>query len=445
MNRINLPLIILLLINFVYNAEAQEEWTLQQCIDYALKNNIEIKQQSLNAEYNNKLLSQAKSNRLPGINANFSNSFNMGRSLTYENTYQNVNSSQIDGYLSADVTLWSGFTLGNKISKRKLDYQAALQELEQVKDNIILNIAGLYLEILFAEELTIITENQIDITLQQIDRTKKLLDAGSIALGDLLEIEAQLAREELKLVRDRNKVQIAYLNLYQLLELPEDERFIVSKPQLPEIKANETLAASNNVYNKALQIRPEIKAARLKVESAMRQMGIARGNQFPVLSFGINYYNLYNNKYTDIYGQPIGFTDQLGNNQRYALGLNLSIPLFNRFRVKNEISLASIEITDYKYQLQTVRNVLRKEIEQAYTNALAAMNSYIAGKKAVESTEEAFRYTREKFNVGIVNSIEFNQSKNYLAIARSELLQARYEYIFRAKILDFYNGVPIEL
>jgi outer membrane protein len=445
MNKIITILSLAFTIGSIHLAFAQEEWTLQKCINYALKNNIKIKQDNLNAEYNNNLLSQAKSERLPNLNASLSNSFNIGRSLTYENTYKNVNSSQIDGYLSTNIILWNGFTIQNKIHRRELDFQASLQELQETKDNIILNIAALYLEILYAEELANITESQIDVTRQQIDRTKKLVDAGSVAKGALLEIEAQLAREELQLVKDGNKIQMAYLNLFQLLELPADEKFKISKPELPEIKADEIIAKSYNVYNTALLIRPEIKAAKLRVESARRQLNIAKGKQFPILSFGANYYNLYNNKYTDIYNQPINFTDQLGNNQRYAMGLSLNIPIFNKFELKNEISTANLQIADYKYQLQIARNILRKDIEQAYANALAARNSYVAGEKAVESTEEAFRYTEEKFNVGIVNSVEYNQSKNYLAMARSELLQAKYEYIFRSKILDFYNGIPIEL
>jgi len=445
MNKLILILSFAFIIASKHLAFAQEEWTLQKCITYALKHNIKIKQHDLNAEYNKNFLSQAKSEQLPNLNASLSNSFNMGRSLTYENTYKNVNSSQIDGYLSTNFILWRGFTIQNKIRQRKLDFQASLQELEETKDNIILNIAALYLEILFAEELENITESQIEVTRQQIDRTKKLVDAGSVAKGALLEIEAQLAREELQLVKDQNKVQMAYLNLFQLLELPADEKFKISKPELPVIKADETMVKSYKIFNKALRIRPEIKAAQLRVESARRQLDIAKGKQFPVLSFGANYYNLYNNKYTDIYNQPISFTDQLGNNQRYAMGLSLNIPIFNKFEVKNEISRATLQIADYKYQLQTACNILRKDIEQAYANALAAHNNYLAGRKAVESTEEAFRYTEEKFNVGIVNSVEYNQSKNYLAIARSELLQAKYEYIFRSKILDFYNGIPIKL
>ena len=300
-------------------------------------------------------------------------------------------------------------------------------------------------EILFAEELEEVAKAQIEVTQQQINRTNQLVDAGSLARGALLEIEAQLAQEELTLVNRRNSVQLAYLTLYQLLELPMSESFTVEVPKLPEIQANATMANSYDVFKNAINVRPEIQAAQLRVESARRQLDIAKGSRYPSLSLGGNYYNLYNDKYTDLNGDKISFSDQLENNKRYSFGFTLNVPVFNKFQVKNSISNARIQIADYEYRLQSARNVLRKDIEQAYTNALAALNRYISSEKAVQSTEEAFRYTEEKFNVGMVNSVEYNQSKNNLAVAQSELLQARYEYIFRTKILDFYNGIPIEL
>jgi len=425
--------------------QAQEAWSFQECLDYAMENNIRIKQQQLSTQYSENLLSQAKHERLPNLNGSLSNNLNFGRSLTYDNTYQNVNSSQVNGYLSTDITLWNGSILSNTIRQREFDLHAAMQDLQKTRDDIALNIAASYLEILFAEELTWIAESQIEVTSQQIERTVKLVDAGSLARGSLLEIEAQLAREELQLVNEQNRVQLAYLNLFQLLELPVEKSFIIEKPKLPEIKANMSLVNSYDTFKHATLARPEIKAAQLRVESARMQLEVAKGNRFPALSFGANYYNLYNNKYADIMGESISFRDQLSNNQRYAMGFSLNIPIFNRFQVKSGISNASLQIADYEYQLQSARNLLRKDIEQAYMNALAALNRYLSGEKAVKSTEEAFRYTEEKFNVGMVNMVEYNQSKNYLTVARSELLQAKYEYIFRAKILDFYNGVPIEL
>ncbi len=426
-------------------SHAQNEWDLKKCIDYALDNNIQIKRQEINTQYYQNELSQAKSNLLPTLNGNISNSFNFGRSLTYENTYENVNSTEYDGYLSTSVTLWNGFSLKNTVKQKDLDLQATIQDFQKAKDDITLNIAASYLEILYQEEIVQVDSAQIELTQQQIKQTQQLVDAGSSARGALLEIEAQLAREELQLVNDINSLQLAYLTLYQLLELPISESFKIEKPKFPEIRANSSLANSFNIYKDAMQIRPEIKAAKLRVESATRQLDIARGARYPSLKFDAYYYNLYNNKYTDLNNNDINFGDQLKNNKRYNMGFTLSIPIFNQFQVKNSISNAKLQVTDYEYQLQSAKNVLRKDIEQAHTNALAALNSYISSEKAVKSTQEAFRYTKEKFNVGMINSVEYSQSKNNLTVAQSELLQARYKYIFRTKILDFYNGIPIEL
>ena len=426
------------------NSYAQETWSLQKCIDYALENNIQIKRQALNTGYNENLVDQAKSDRLPNLNAGVSNNFSFGRSLNNDNVYENVNSTQLNGYVSTNLTLFNGFILQNTIDQNELDLLASIQDLEKAKDDIVLNVAASYLEILFAEELVEVAEAQIEVTQQQIDRTRQLVNAGSLARGALLEIEAQLAREELQLVNDKNRQQLAYINLYQLLELPIEKSFKVEEPKLPAIKADVTMDNAFDVFKNAVHIRPEIKAAQLRVESAAEQLEIAKGGFYPSLSFGANYNNQYYNIMNSNY-QQLSFREQLKSNSRYGFGFRLEIPIFNRFQVKNNVDNAQLQIQDYKYQLQNTRNVLRKDIEQAYTNALAALNRYIAAEKAVQSSAEAFRYTEEKYNVGMINSVEYNQSKNSLTASQSELVQARYEYIFRTKILDFYNGIPIQL
>jgi outer membrane protein len=427
------------------SARAQETWSLQKCIDYALQNNIQIKQQSLNSDYYNNQLNQAKYNRLPNLNAGLSNNMSFGRSLAYDNTYQNVNSNQSGGNLSANITIWNGFTLSNSIKMADMDLQASLQETLKAKDDMMLNIAAAYLEILFADELVGVSEELLKITQLQIDRTNKLVEAGSLAKGSLFEIEAQYAREELNVVNAQNRLQLAYLGIYQLLEVPSTESFKIEKPSLPEIGANMSLLNSMEVFKNAVQLRPAVKGAEFKLESARNQLLIAKGNLLPSLTFGGNYYNLYNNKYTDRLGNNIPFGEQLKSNERYGFGFNLSIPIFNHYQAKTGVSNSQIQLENSELQLQSTKNLLRKEIEQAYTNALAAFKRYVANQKTVISSKEAFRYTEEKFNVGMINSVEYNQSKNNLTSAQSDLLQAKYEYIFRTKILDFYNGIPIQL
>lgn len=443
-NLLSLFIGVLLLSNSGY-LKAQQTWDLQKCFEYAIENNLQIKRQEVNSQYNENQLKQAKDNKLPNLNAQVGNDFSFGRSLTYDNTYDNINSTSVSGYLGTDLTIFNGMTLTNTVKQRELDLQVTLQELQKTKDDIMLSIAAEYLQILFAEEVIEVTKANIEVTKYQIERTKQLVDAGSLAKGALLEIEAQLAREELQLVNNQNDIQLSYLNLYQFLDLPIEESFKIEKPKLPEIQANLTVMNAFDVFNNAVNVRPEIKAAQLRVQSALTQLEIAKGNKYPALSFGGNIYDQYNNQYNDVTGNKISFGEQVNNNWRASLGFTLNIPIFNRFQVKNSITNSELQIEDYKYQLQTARNVLRKDIELVYTNALAAFNRYISTQKAVDSMKEAFRYTEEKFNVGMINSVEYNQSKNNLTVAQSDLLQAKYEYIFRTKILDFYNGVPITL
>lgn len=432
------------------SARAQDRWSLQKCVDYALENNIQIKQQVLNSEYYSNQHKQAKFNRLPNLNANLQNNMSFGRSLGSDNTYLDINSNSTSGSLSSNVTLWNGLTLTNSIKMAEMDLLASLEEMKKAKDDIMLNIAASYLEILFAEELVVVSEDLLKITQLQIDRTGKLVEAGSLAKGSLLEIEAQFAREELNVVNAQNRVQLAYLNLYQFLELPSTESFLIEKPLLPEIGANTTMLNSMDVFKKAVEIRPAVKGAEFKLESARKQLLISKGNLLPTLSFGGNYYNFYNNKYQ--YPDPpygiggdIPFGKQLRSNERFGFGATLNIPIFNRYQARTGVNNAQIQLENTELQLQSTKNLLRKDIEQAYTNALAAFKRYVANQKAVLSSTEAFRYTEEKFNVGMINSVEYNQTKNNLTKAQSDLLQAKYEYIFRTKILDFYNGQPIEL
>ncbi|HNX55029.1 MAG TPA: TolC family protein [Prolixibacteraceae bacterium] len=445
MKRIYSLLAVLLVLVFVTGARAQEKWSLQRCIDYALKNNIDIKQRTLNSKYYNNQLSQAKSNLLPNLNASAQNSMSFGRSLGADNTYLNVNSNSTSGSLSANMTLWNGSTLRNAIKVADMDLRSTLEDLQKAKDDMMLNIAAAYLEILFADELENVAEELLKITQQQIDRTTKLVEAGSLAKGSLLEIDAQFAREELDVVNAKNRLQLAYLSLYQLLDLPATESFLIEKPVLPEIGANMSLMNTMDVFKNAVEIRPAVKSAEYKLESARSQLLIAKGNRLPSLTFNGNYYNYYNNKYTNYTGGKISLDEQLKTNQRYGFGFTLSVPIFNRFQVKNGIANSQIQLENNELQVQSTKNALRKEIEQAYTNALAAFKRYVANQKAVVSSQEAFRYAEEKFNVGMMNSVEYNQSKNNLSSAQSNLLQAKYEYIFRTKILDFYNGRAIEL
>ena len=424
---------------------AQETWDLRQCIDYALENNIQIQQQAVSTDYYGNELRQAKFNRLPGVNGNLNNSFSFGRTLQYDNTYAEYNSNQTGASLSANVLLSNGLTLSHSVKMANYNLKASLEDLQKAKDDVMLNVTAAYLQILFSDELVKVAQDQLAVTKLQIERTRKLVEAGSLAKGSLLEIEAQYAQEELNLVNEQNSQQLAYLNLYQLLELPSTGQFTISQPDLPVVTANRTMLNSMDLFRSAVQQRPEIKGAEFRLKSFQEQVAIAKGSLYPTLSFGVDYYNSYNNKYKDILGNNISFSDQLKNNDRYGVGVNMSIPIFNKNQSRTQIKNAQLQVMNQELEVQNAKNLLRKDIEQAYTNALAALKRYMASNKAVDSMQEAFRYTEEKFNVGMVNSVEYNQSKNNLTKAKSDLAQSKYDYIFRTKILDFYNGTPIEL
>lgn len=423
-------------------AQAQEKWSLQKCIDYALANNIMIKQSEINTNYKTNQYSQSKNNRLPDLNAGISQDFGFGRSLNIDNTYSNSSSSNSGLNISSSVLIWRGGALNNTIAQREYEMKSSLEDFQKAKDDLTLNIASAYLEILFANELIKVAETQIEQTQKQIERTKDLVKAGKVAEGALWEIEAQKAREELDLVNRQNSLQIAYLNLAQMLELENYQGFSIDIPEMPEIKAQATVASSSVVYGKAVEFRPEIKSAEFMLKSYESQLKVAKSSLLPSLSANASFYDQYlrSSQY-----DAKSFGDQIGQNHREGVGLYLSIPIFNKFENRTNIENSKLQIRNQELQLDGAKKDLRKQIEQVYTNALAAQKRYNANQVAVKSMQESFRYIEEKYNVGKVNSVEYNDAKSKLAIAQSDLIQAKYDFIFRTKILDFYNGVPIQL
>lgn len=435
----------LLLLALFAPLHAQELWTLDKCINYALDNNIQIKQSQLNTQYQENNLQGRKNARLPNLNGQLSQNLNFGRSLTYLNTYTNVNSAQTDFGLGTQVTVFQGMQITNSVKKTEFDLKASFEDLAKAKDDLSLNIASTFLEILFSKELVKVSEEQLGITKQQLQQSQEKVNAGSLANGALMEIEAQAAREELNLIDAKNQLLLGKLRLAQMLELPFNDQFDVDIPTLPEINAQLAVSASQDVYQKALTQRPEIRGAEYRFQSTAMQLKMAKGVYYPTLSFYANYYNLYNNQYKDINKSSISFGDQLTNNQRKGLGLQMNIPIFNRLQTKMQVSNAEIQMMNTQLELEGTKKVLRQDIETAQTTAITSFNRYKSTEKAVVSMKEAFRYSEEKFNVGMVNAVDYNTAKTSLVKASSDLLRAKYEFIFRSKILDFYQGIPITL
>lgn len=441
MNRKIISIIIILA--SLISVNAQEKWSLSQCIDHALAHNIQIKQQELNTEYEANSLDQNRHDRLPDLNAGVSQNFAFGRSLDINNAYVNTTSANTGFSLNSNVVLWRGGQLKNAIKQQEFELQSSLENLEKAKDDMTINIAQAFLEILFSEELIKVAQTQLAQTEIQIHRTEQLVQAGTLAEGTLLEIKAQAARENLTFVNANNDYTLALLKLVQLLELDDYTGFGIEQPILPEMQAEINLLTARAVYESAVEQRPEIKSAVYRLESSNAQLKIAKAGRIPSLTASAGFYD----QYLTASNNPSNptFSQQLQDNTRSSVGVNLNIPIFNRFENRSNIQNAEIQIENQRLELEATKKELRRQIEQAYINAFASFERYSASNMAVESMQESFRHMEQKFDLGRVNSVEYNDAKTNLAKAQSDLVQAKYEFIFRSKILDFYNGTPIVL
>jgi outer membrane protein len=440
-----------------------------------MENNIQIKQSVLQTEYNENLLKQSKLGQIPSLSGSANYSYSWGRALD-QTTYQFTDDQQIHSIsmgLSSYTNLFNGLQVRNTIKQNELDLMASYQDVESVKNEVSLNIAAAYLTILFNQELVAVTTIQLETTGQQVERTRKLVDAGKLAEGNYLELKSQYASEELNLVNAENQLSISLLNLQQMLDLPIDTAFSVIIPDMADPDENPLLVNAQEVYRTAEEIMPTIKSAKYSLESAEKGLAIAKGGRSPQLRLTAN----YNSGYSDIREQvvdvgppqqiPIGetvggegvvsypqeipvygkypFMEQVRDNTSAGVGLGLSIPIFNGWSTNTNIANARIMLENAKLDLQNRRLALYASVYQSYADALAALKKFNATQEALISMEESFMYTEKRFEVGLVNTVDYNMSKNQLTATQSDLLQAKYDFIFKTKILNFYRGEPITL
>ena len=431
-------------------------WTLEECIKHAIDNNIQIKQQEIQTKVQENSLDLSKFKLLPTLNGSATHNYSFGRALD-ETTYQYTSEQTVQSnnfYIGGSLNLFSGLQNYNTIQRNKYEVLAGQQDLQNTKDNIALNVALAYLQILLNKELVLATESQLAITLQQIEKTQKLVDAGSVARGNLLEIQAQAAREDLQLINVKNQLDISILNITQLLELQTTEGFDITAPLL--VVDTNTIVSGNpdDIYATAEPLRPEIKSAELKLSARKYDLKTTQGGRSPRLYLT----NSFSTGYSDIRKKLLGvdpatgpiygkysFGDQLNDNINYGIGFSLNIPILNGWQVNSNIKNSKLNIENSNYTLEATKKQLYKNIQQAYTDATAALKKYDSSVKAVESMQEAFRYSEQKFDVGMVTSVEYNASKSNLLNAQSQLSQAKYEYVFKTKVLDFYKGLPLSL
>lgn len=441
---------------FFTSGKAQKIWTLEDCILYAYENNINIKQQVLNTQYNDNLLKQSKMNQLPNLNAGVNQNFLYGRSLD-ETTYrytENQRTITSNVNVGSTVTIFQGLQQRNTIQQNEFNLLASLQDLEKLKNDISMLLASGYLQILFNMELLEVSKIQYETTLQQVERTSKLVEAGSLARGSLLEIQAQAATEELNVIQAENALDISFLTLTQMLDLDSVGNFEIEIPEFGDVARDPISLTVDKVYQEGLGVLPRVRSAELQVKSAEKGLNIAKGGRSPNLILRGTYGTGFSDARQLLLGidndlNPIWdeypFWDQMKDNRNIALTFGLSIPIFNKTMISTNISNAKLNVLNYELVLETTQMDLYKSIQQAYADAKAARRAYMATETALVSMEESFKYTEEKYVVGLVNTVDYNIEKTRLTNTQSDLLQAKYDYIFKMKVLDFYRGVPIIL
>jgi outer membrane protein len=436
--------------------KAQKIWSLEDCIVYAYENNISIQQQALNTQYNDNLLKQSKINQLPNLNAGVNQNFLFGRSLD-ETTYRFTESQRTitsNVNVASSVTLFQGLQQRNTIQQNEFNLMASLQDLERLKNNISMQLASGYLQILFNMEILEVAEIQHETTLQQVERTSNLVEAGSLARGSLFEIQAQAASEELNVIEAENALDISYLTLTQMLDLDSVGEFEIEIPEFGDVAREPIVLTVEEVYQEGLGVLPRIRSAELQVKSAEKGLNIAQGGRSPSLILRGSYGTGYSDARQQLGGldpelNPIWedypFWNQMKDNRNIAFTFGLNIPIFNKTMISTNISNSKLNVLNYEMALETSKMDLYKSIQQAYADAKAARRAYLATETALVSMEESFKYTEEKYEVGLVNAVDYNIEKTRLTNTQSDLLQAKYDYIFKMKVLDFYRGVPIRL
>lgn len=476
--RIFISLLLIVMLSGVEASFSQNKpWSLQQCIEYALQHNIQVKQNMLNEKLSEATLLQNKAQVLPNLSGSISNSYNNGKKVDpFTNSFVTGDWTQSQNYsLSASVTLFGGFQTLNSIRQSQYDLMAGRQDVLKIQNDISLNIASAYLQILFAQELLATAQSQSEITKLQVERTQKLVDVKNLPKGNLYDIQAQLTSEEVNVVNAENNLSLSSLNLVQMLNLDTVQNFSISKPEITLPSEAVMNSTSTQIYESALTRQPEIKSAEFKLKSSEKGIPIAKAGRYPRLSLSASYgsgfsgaskdYGLpafngyipngnitsagdtvYEPDYTYDPNPPVTpFNTQLDNNLNRSVGFYLTVPLFSNLQTYTAITRAKIARENSLLALQLEKNNLRQKIQQAYNDANSSLKKYQASKKAVGAMEESFKYMEQKYNVGAVTTTEYNDSKNKLTKAKSDLLQSKYDYVFKLKVLDFYQGKPITL
>ena len=451
---------------------SQQTWSLQDCIDHALTHNIELRLQRFNEEDAAYSLEQSYANFFPTLDANMSHGYSFGRSVDpFTNEFSTERIMRQNARASSSVVLFAGFQNVNYLRYNILRNTAFRFDTEKLQNEIILTIGAAYMQVLYSEDFVETAEQQLEVISQQLERTRALFEGGTLPRGSVLEIEARLAEEELNLITARNNLRMAYIELIQLLDLDPAEEFNIERP-VTQVDEEFVILDAESVFEKALNVQPAIMSANSRIMMAEKQIELDRGRRSPVLSLNADLGTGYSQAAMQFAGReglgpvqigyledntPVftdGFNnimeikpyrDQIRDNFYQYVGLSLRIPIVNRWEVRTRIQHSKVDLLRARDQYELTRNNLNKAIQQAHADALAAYQKYEATIKSLDAFNESFHYTRQRFDLGMVSSVEFNESQTRLARAEREALQAKYDYIFKVKIMEFYMGEGFRL
>lgn len=422
---------------------AQKQWTLPECINYAIEHNINLKQRENSRQQNELSLNTAKNSRLPDLNANVNENLGFGRSIGMDNTYSKNNTSSTSFQINTSLPILTGNRIENTIKLNQLNLEASTADLEKARNDIRTQIAQQYIQIVYDREMLAVAKRQISIDSMQVYRLQEMERNGKATLTEVLQQQSTMAQSQLTATQAENTYRLDLLALSQLLELPTPEGFSIVIPSLPSTSGTIAGFSPDAIFQEALATKPEIQAEQLRLKATDANILIAKSAKYPTLSLNAglstNYYKTLNGNF-----KQDSFGSQLKNNFSQNIGLSLNVPIFNRYSTRNNIRSASIDRENQQLALDNVKKSLYKEIQQVYYNAIAAEAKYTKSLQAEETSKAAFDLTQAKYENGKATITEFNESKNNLMKAESDLVQARYELIYQKALVDFYRGKELK-
>jgi outer membrane protein len=462
-------------------AQQTEKWDLEKCINFAYDQNLNVQRSELSMQNNEALLLQSKLNKIPTLNMNIFNSWRWGRSIdptTNLFTTQRINSNGANA--STNFLVYSGSRINRTIKQGEKDVQASYYDLQKSKNDVALDVVSGYLQIIFTRELLENARGQLNTTQAQLEQTEKMVNAGSLPISNLLDLQSQVASNEVDVINAENNVNLAILQLKQFLQIPAEEPFEIFTPDFDADNYQFPTVSVGEVFNQALQTQPEIKSAELQIESAQLGTKIAQSDHVPRISLQGQFFTNFSDQNLAPTGETEEVTQDLGvigylnsdpsqlvsafpivnevpirevqniptqwvDNRSWSAGFNIAIPIFNGWQTRTNIQRARIQEDLAEINATESQNILRQTIETAYNDAQAALKVFEAAEKQVEALEESFRATEKSYNLGAVNFVDYQISSFNLFSARSNLVRAKFDYIFKLKVLDFYLGNPLTL